>query len=114
MEDVAGSGIRIALGIDRHLFAFAGRHAELTWVDLVRDHPDRWKSVFLSHMSAPAVFVVFNLDGVNVWGGVARAASGGKNVSMTDWELLQVRQNPRWWARIEWWRADRIVANPFQ
>jgi hypothetical protein len=34
--------------------------------------------------------------------------------SSTDWELLQILQNPSWWSRITFWENGINVPNPFQ
>ena len=103
--------MRVALGIEDHLDAFARRHSALTWKQFVEDHPENWKSTFLRFLNDPVVSVFLNLDGVDVWRGIARAAvnRGGA----TDWELLQIKQNPEWWPRISWIKGDRNVLNPF-
>jgi len=54
----------------------------------------------------------FNLDGVDVWAGVQRAASGRGGA--TDWELLQIKQNPQYWERIQFWKDGRPIQNPFR
>jgi hypothetical protein len=43
-------------------------------------------------LADPNTLVHFNLDGVDVWQGVSRAAAGRGGA--TDWELLTIRQNP--------------------
>lgn len=59
------------------------------------------------------VKMLFNLKGVDVWGGVSRAA-GGYGFGATDWELFKIYQSPEWWESIEWWNGDTRVPNPFQ
>ena len=54
----------------------------------------------------------FNLDGVDVWAGVSRAARGAGR--FTDQELLLIKQNPQFWGRITWIKGGHIVPNPFQ
>lgn len=54
----------------------------------------------------------FNLDGVDVWGGLAGAVRGGEG--FTDRELLLIKQNPLFWGRITWIKNGQIVPNPFQ
>jgi hypothetical protein len=49
-----------------------------------------------------SVTKLFNLDGVDVWGGVSRAAAGRGGA--TDWELLQIRSNPQWWDSVQWFK----------
>ena len=60
----------------------------------------------------PRVQIHFNLDGVDVWQGVQRASTGLEGP--TDWELLQIRQNPASWGRIQFWKGDNPVENPFK
>ena len=64
-------------------------------------------------MADPATAVHFNLDNVNVWSGVQRAASG-KGFGATDWELLQIKENPQWWDSIQFWESNSPAANPFK
>ncbi len=111
MDHADRRGVVVALGIKAFLFEFAARHSALTWKELVGDHPSRWKSIFRRLMNDPDNTVLFNLDGVDVWRGIARASTGG--IYMTDWELLPIQQNPQWWPRIAWWLADRPAVNPF-
>jgi len=56
--------------------------------------------------------ILFNLDGVDVWNGVSRAASGRGGA--TDWELLQIRQNPQAWDTIDFILDSAKVENPFK
>jgi hypothetical protein len=65
----------------------------------------------LDKLADPDTKILFNLDGVDAWGGASRAAAGKGGA--TDWELLQIQQNPQWWDTIEWWRGGEQVANPF-
>lgn len=53
----------------------------------------------------------FNLDGVDVWGGLSRAAAGRGGA--TDWELMQIRQNPQWWDSLQFWKGGSLAPNPF-
>lgn len=54
--------------------------------------------------------VHFNLD--DVWRGVQNAASGRGGA--TDWELLQIKQNPQYWDTVQFWLGGKIVENPFK
>ena len=99
-----------ALGIDDHLDDFAKMHDATTWKQF--DDVENWKPQVLKNILDPNQKVLFNLDGVDVWPGVSRSASGrGGN---TDWELLQIRQNPQAWDTIEFWQGNSKVENPFQ
>lgn len=71
-----------------------------------------WKGRFYDVMNDKNSEILFNLDGVDVWGGVTRASrnSGGA----TDWELLQIYTNKNWWSRIKWIKDGKPVANPFE
>jgi hypothetical protein len=65
----------------------------------------------MTTMSNTSNRILFNLKGVDVWGGIQRAASGRGGA--TDWELLQIRNNPEWWSRIQFMRDGVPAANPF-
>ncbi len=54
-------------------------------------------------LSDSTVTKLFNLEGVDVWAGVSRAASGSGGAM--DWELLQIRGTPQWWNNIQWFRG---------
>ena len=74
--------------------------------------PVNWQSTMLEKLADLKVKILFNLDGpVEVMPGVQRAARGVGGA--TDWELLQIYQNPGWWGTIEWFRNGAIVAIPF-
>lgn len=60
-------------------------------------------------LSDPNQRVLFNLDGVDVWPGVTRAASGRGGA--TDWELLQIRGGG--FPSLEFWQGGARVGNPF-
>ena len=66
----------------------------------------------LDKLADPNTQVHFNLDGVDVWGGISRAAAG--RGGPTDWELLQIYQNPQFQETIQFWKGGQPVANPFQ
>jgi len=100
-----------ALGLtDEGLESFAQARGAQTWKDL--PDPDKWKSGVRDALADPDVPVLFNLDGVDAWGGAARAA-GGRG-GPTDWELLQIQQNPQWWDSVQFWKDGAPAANPFQ
>lgn len=44
--------------------------------------------------------------------GVQRAAAGRGGA--TDWELLQIRQNPQFWDSLQFWEKGAQVPNPFR
>ena len=73
---------------------------------------ENWQATVLQKLADPKTPVHFNLDGVEVWKGVTRAASG--RGGPTDWELLQIKQNPQWWDTIKFWENGKQVPNPFQ
>ena len=81
-----------------------------TWKQF--DDVENWKSQVLDRITDPEQKVLFNLDGVDIWSGVSRAASGRGGA--TDWELLQIRQNPQSWDTIEFFQGGSRVENPFQ
>ena len=100
-----------AMGLtDQGLAEFARARGATTWKDL--PDPLNWQSGVWDKISDPGTIVHFNLDGVDVWGGVSRAAAGGGGP--TDWELLVIRESPQFWGTIRFWKADVEVANPFQ
>jgi hypothetical protein len=47
-----------------------------------------------------------------VWRGIQRAASGRGGA--TNWELLQIKQNPQIWNTIQFWKRGQPVSNPFK
>jgi hypothetical protein len=100
-----------ALGLtDEGLDAFAAARNADTWESL--PDPANWRAGVLGKLADPATQVHFNLEGVDAWGGVSRAASGLGGP--TDWELLQIYQNPQWWESVQFWKGGQPVANPFQ
>jgi RHS repeat-associated protein len=105
----AAAGARIALGLEAGLDDFAASQGATTWknfADVVN-----WKPEMGQMLSDPAVTKLFNLDGVNVWGGISDAAAGGQGG--TNWELLQIKNNPQWWNSIQWFKGGQPVGNPF-
>jgi hypothetical protein len=108
---VAAKGAKpFALGIGEHLDGFAAARGAETWKSL--PDPTKWKSGVLDALSDSSRQVHFNLDGVDVWKGVQRAASGRGGA--TDWELLQVKQNPQFWDTLQFWKGGQEVPNPFK
>jgi RHS repeat-associated protein len=104
----SAGGTKIALGISEHLDEFAERYGAATW--------EQWgatnfKEQFMETVSNTSNKILFNLQGVDVWGGIQRAARGAGGA--TDWELMQIRNNPQWWDRIQWMKDGVQVANPF-
>lgn len=97
------------MGLEEFLDHFARAGAAESWKQFARVDPMERKSLFLEVMNDPRVEVLFNLKGVDVWGGVTRASRGA-----TDWELLQIQQNPDWWPRIRWMKDGIPVPNPFE
>lgn len=111
LAPAGGGGGRLALGISEHLDAFAARQGAATWKSF--PDPMNWKTTMLERLADPNTKILFNLEGpVEVWPGVSRAARGAGGA--TDWELLQIQQNPQWWDTIEWWQGGTQVPNPFQ
>ena len=107
----ATSAKPFAMGLTRAgLDAFAIARGATTWKQL----PDQanWRSGVLQKLADPQTQVHFNLDGVNVWPGLSRAASG--RAGPTDWELLTIQQNPQFWGTLQFWKGGQPAANPFQ
>jgi hypothetical protein len=102
---------KIALGIDDYLDDFACSNSAMSWRQFARADPMQWKSYFLDVMNDPMAEILFNLKGVDVWGGVTRASRGAGGA--TDWELLQIMQNEEWWSRIKWIKDGVEIPNPF-
>lgn len=99
-----------AMGLDAELDAFAQARGATTWKQF--PNPETWKSGVLDKLADPNTPVHFNLNGVDVWGGVQRAASGAGGA--TDWELLQLRQNPQFWDSTTFWQNGQVAPNPFR
>ena len=104
------AGKPFALGLHDSLDAFAEDRGATTWKDF--DDPTQWKAGVIDKLNDPNTPVHFNLDGVDVWAGVSRAAGGRGGA--TDWELLQVRQNPQSWDTLQFWKGGQPVDNPFK
>jgi hypothetical protein len=71
-----------------------------------------WKNTMLEKLADPNTKILVNLEGVEVWPGISRAARGVGGA--TDWELLQIQQTRNWWRKIVWWLGVKRVPNPFQ
>ena len=110
-EGLAAGTKPFAMGLDSAgLDAFAEARGATTYKNFA--DPMKWKAGVMNKLSDPNVIVHFNLDGVDVWRGVSRAA-GGRNFGATDWELLLIRQNPQWWDTLQFWKGGSPAANPF-
>lgn len=107
--DTAVASKPFAMGLDAELDSFAQARGATTWKQF--SNPESWKSGVLDKLADPNTPVHFNLNDVDVWGGVQRAASGGGGA--TDWELLQLRQNPQFWDSTTFWKNGQIAPNPF-
>jgi hypothetical protein len=101
-----------AMGINDHLDAFAQVHESSTWKSLPESQAggDGWKSGVIRMLSDPHQRVLFNLDGVDVWAGITRAAAGKGGA--TDWELLQLRYGE--FPNVEFWQGGVKVRSPFE
>lgn len=99
-----------AMGLDAELDSFAQARGATTWKQF--PNTETWKSGVLDKLADPNTPVHFNLNGVDVWGGVQRAASGAGGA--TDWELLQLRQNPQFWDSTTFWKNGQVAPNPFK
>jgi hypothetical protein len=73
---------------------------------------ENWQTTVTNALNDPNTTVHFNLDQVDVWQGVQRAASG--QGGPTDWELLQIRQNPQSWDTLQFWEGGQSAPNPFK
>jgi hypothetical protein len=101
-----------AMGLEGGLDAFAEARGATTWKNFA--DPVNWKPGVIEKLADPNTMVHFNLEGpVDVWGGVSRAAAGSLNSGATDWELLQIRQNPQWWDTLQFWEGGKPAPNPF-
>ncbi|PTY02775.1 hypothetical protein DB347_22775 [Opitutaceae bacterium EW11] len=101
---------RYALGLDAAgLDAFA---ESLNAKTLNGVFAQEWKAAFPEVMSNPNNKIFFNLNNVEVWPGVQRAAAGVGGA--TDFELFQISQNPQWWPRIQFMENGGAAANPFK
>lgn len=112
---VAGSGLLVhndcpfAMGIDDHLDAFASAHGATTWKKF--DDVGDWQNKVKEKLADPNTPVLFNLDGVDVWGGLSRA--GSNRGGATDWELLQIFNNPNY-PNLQFFKNGLPAANPFK
>lgn len=97
--------------IKDHLDDFAQTHGGSTWQSLPESQlpGDAWKSGVTRMLSDPDQRVFFNLDDVDVWGGVTRAAAGKGGA--TDWELLQIKYGSL--PNLECWQNGVRAGSPF-
>jgi hypothetical protein len=102
----------VALGLSDRLDNFATTIGGQTWKQLVPESPELWRRKFLELLNDGQTRFTFNLDGVDVWAGMARAAKGSGG--FTDWELLQLRMAKDSWKRITWMKDGVVVACPFE
>jgi len=102
----------IALGLSGGLDEFTHVVNGKNWKQWAKEDPLNWQLAFTEVVSNANNKVAFNLTGVDVLGGVQRAAAGRGGA--TDWELLMIRSNPQWWPRITWFKDGKIVSNPLQ
>jgi hypothetical protein len=102
----------VALGLSDRLDNFATTIGGQTWKQLVPESPELWRRKFLELLNDGQTRFTFNLDGVDVWAGMARAAKGSGG--FTDWELLQIRMAKDSWKRITWMKDGVVVACPFE
>ena len=105
------TGTPFAMGLDAfNLQGFAAARGASTAMGEAN-----METFVMRKLADPETAIHFNLDGVDVWKGVSRASTGlpGK-FGATDWELLQIKQNPQFWNRITFWKNGQIVPNPFQ
>ncbi|WP_435010998.1 hypothetical protein P12x_002289 [Tundrisphaera lichenicola] len=109
---INGPGRKIALGLTAYLRPFAARRGAETWWQFASGNLADWKYYLLEVVDDPGTTVYFNLHGVNVGKGLARAVT--PRYSPTDWELLQIREHEIWWPRVEWWDEDIRTSNPFE
>lgn len=107
LAESAENGRPFAMGISDHLDDFARSHGADTWKNL--SDPTNWRAGVLEKLRDPKQRVVFNLDGVEVWPGLTRAASGRGGA--TDWELSQLRDGD--FPNIEYWQGGKRVGSPF-
>ena len=105
-------GGSVALGLSDRLDDFASTFGAQTWKQLVPDSPEMWRRKFLGLLNDGNTRFTFNLDGVDVWRGLARAAKGSGG--MTDWELLQLKMAKDSWGRITWIKDGVVVVCPFE
>jgi hypothetical protein len=99
-----------AMGLKGELDAFAEARGATTWKQF--SNPETWKPQVLERLGDPQTPVHFNLNGVDVWEGVQRASQGKGGA--TDWELLQIKQNPEFWDTITFWKDGKVAPNPFK
>jgi len=102
--------VRIALGLDVHLQAFAEEHLAQTYRDWGAG--ERWRDELVRIASEADTEIRWNLTEIDVVAGLTRAAArfGGP----TDWELSLFHQNSDWLRRTRWYRDGVEVAQPVE
>ena len=103
---------KVSFGIEQHLDDFSRNQGADSWKVWAKGDPMAWKGKFYDVMNDKKSEILFNLDGVDVWGGVTRASRNAGGA--TDWELLQIYSNKEWWSRIKWIKEGKPVPNPFK
>lgn len=111
----AGGGKTIALGMEAYgLEKFAAKVGGSTWHEWARENALNWKPKFMEVMADDANQIKVSLAGVDdPWSSIMRSAKNEGGA--IDWELLQIKQHPEWWKRIEFFDANHnVVSNPFE
>ena len=106
-SDPFGLSKDFAMGLGDRLDSFAQRVGAKTYKDFPKDD---WRQIVIQHLKDPNAKNHFNLDGVDVWKGVQRASAGQGGA--TDWELLQIYQNPN--ANVQFYQNGAPAPNPFK
>ena len=107
---IADRDHRLALGFNKYLDEFSELTNAHTWKDF--SDTINWQDGVLRELSNPDIEIVFNLTGIDSpWSAIQRASNGTGRP--TEWELLQIYDNPQWWDRITWYNNGEIVPNPF-
>ncbi len=77
---------RLALGLAKYLDQFADEKNAMTWKDA--PDPNNWWPFIVQNIADPEVRKLFLIEGVDVWPGISRAASG--RGGPTDNELFEI------------------------
>lgn len=102
---------RLALGLSDYLDEFASSNGATTYKDF--ENPMNWKEEVLKAINDPNTDILVNLDGIDSpYLSIQRAASNTGGA--TDWELLQIRNTPEAWSKIQWFKDGITVPNPFE